>query len=352
MNEVALPVLDAGAFPPPAPSPASTPARPPPGEASFPAFDEALAGAGLHPLRAGEIEILQINVGKLCNQTCRHCHVDAGPHRSAEQMTRETAELCLEALARTAAHTVDLTGGAPELNRNFRFLVEGAREQGRRVLDRCNLTVLMLPSQAGLAEYLADREVEIVASLPYFLADRTDAQRGDGVFDLSLAALRRLNGLGYGQGGSRVLNLVYNPTGAFLPGDQDALEREFKRELDRRYGIRFDRLFALANLPIRRFLDFLIESGNYEGYMTRLVNAFNPVAAAAVMCRNTLSVGWDGRLYDCDFNQMLDLETGFGAPAHIADFDPERLAGRRIVTGRHCYGCTAGAGSSCGGATA
>lgn len=348
MSEVALPVLGV-ATPRPAPPPAAAARN---GASSHPSFDDALARSGLHPLRAGEIEIFQINVGKLCNQTCRHCHVDAGPHRAGEQMTRETAELCLDALSRTAAHTVDLTGGAPELNRNFRFLVEGARERGRRIMDRCNLTVLMLPSQADLAEYLAEREVEIVASLPYFLADRTDAQRGDGVFDLSIAALRRLNGLGYGQGGPRVLNLVYNPTGAFLPGDQTALEREFKRELDRRFGIRFDRLFALTNMPISRFLDFLIESGNYEDYLTRLVNAFNPEAAASVMCRNTLSVGWDGRLYDCDFNQMLEMETGDGAPAHIADFDPERLAGRRIVTGRHCYGCTAGAGSSCGGATA
>lgn len=347
MNEVALPVLGA-ATPRPAPPPPAAPN----GALSHPSFDDALARSGLRPLRAGEIEIFQINVGKLCNQTCRHCHVDAGPHRAGEQMTRETAELCLDALSRTAAHTVDLTGGAPELNRNFRYLVEGARERGRRIMDRCNLTVLMLPSQADLAEYLAEREVEIVASLPYFLADRTDAQRGGGVFDLSIAALRRLNGLGYGQGGPRVLNLVYNPTGAFLPGDQTALEREFKRELDRRFGIRFDRLFALTNMPISRFLDFLIESGNYEDYLTRLVNAFNPEAAASVMCRNTLSVGWDGRLYDCDFNQMLEMETGDGAPAHIADFDPERLSGRRIVTGRHCYGCTAGAGSSCGGATA
>lgn len=339
MSRVTLPVFEAGAA-----------ARPPAN--GFPDFDDRLAESGLPPLRAEDIEIFQINVGKLCNQTCRHCHVDAGPHRAAEQMTRETAELCLRALARTGAGTVDLTGGAPELNANFRFLVEGAREMGRRVMDRCNLTVLLLPSQAGLAEYLAEREVEIVASLPYFLADRTDAQRGDGVFDLSVRALRLLNRLGYGQGGRLALNLVYNPTGAFLPGDQAALERDFKRELDRRFGIRFDRLYAMTNLPISRFLDYLLESGNYQGYMTRLVNAFNPAAAASVMCRNTLSVGWDGRLFDCDFNQMLDLETGFGAPARIAEFDPEALSRRRIVTGAHCYGCTAGAGSSCGGATA
>ena len=241
-------------------------------------------------------------------------------------MTRETAEACVRALEASGARTVDLTGGAPELNRHFRFLVDAARGLGLQVIDRCNLTVLVIESQRGLAEYLAEREVEILASLPYFLASRTDAQRGDGVFEQSIEALRRLNRLGYGAGGGLVLNLVYNPTGAFLPGDQRALENEFRREMDRRYGIRFDHLFAITNMPISRFLDYLIETGNYHGYMTRLVNAFNPAAAATVMCRNTISVGWDGRLYDCDFNQMLDDETGYGAPAHIADFDAEALA--------------------------
>ena len=322
--------------------------RPP--ETGLPAFHSALARHGLHPLRATGIEIFQINVGKLCNQTCRHCHVDAGPDRP-ERMTRETAEGCIQALDLTDAHTVDITGGAPELNENFRFLVDAARTRGRRVMDRSNLTVLLLRSQSDLAQFLADREVEIIASLPYFLAERTDAQRGAGVFDKSIRALRLLNRLGYGQGGPLRLNLVYNPTGAFLPGDQQALEREFKRELDRRYQIGFDRLYTITNMPISRFLDFLLESGNYEGYLERLVNAFNPAAAEAVMCRNTLSVSWDGRLYDCDFNQMLDEPVGFGAPAHIRDFSPELLETRRIVTGFHCYGCTAGAGSSCGGTT-
>ena len=345
MSAISLPVVAPEPVAPP--SPAGRPHL-----NGHPSFDRTLRARGLAPLQADGIEIFQINVGKLCNQTCRHCHVDAGPHRTLEQMSRETAELCLDALERTGAHTVDLTGGAPELNRNFRFLVEGARALGRRVMDRCNLTVLLLRSQAGLAEYLAEREVEIVASLPYFLAQRADAQRGDGVFDRSIEALALLNRLGYGRGGKLVLNLVYNPTGAFLPGDQDALEREFRHELDRRYGICFDRLFAITNMPISRFLEFLIESGNYGSYLTRLVNAFNPAAAASVMCRNTISVGWDGRLYDCDFNQMLDDQIGFGAPAHIADFEVGALARRRIVTGAHCYGCTAGAGSSCGGTTA
>ena len=324
---------------------------PRPSERRFPSFNSRLARQGLHPLRATGVEILQINVGKLCNQTCRHCHVDAGPDRT-ERMTRETAEACIRALEATAAHTVDITGGAPELNENFRYLVDASRARGRRVMDRSNLTVLLLRSQSDLARFLADREVEVIASLPYFLAERTDAQRGAGVFDKSIQALQLLNGLGYGQGGKLRLNLVYNPTGAFLPGDQNALEREFKRELDRRYQVRFDRLYTITNMPISRFLDFLVETGNYEGYMERLVNAFNPAAADAVMCRNTLSVGWDGLLYDCDFNQMLDDTVGFGAPTHISDFSLELLANRRIVTGLHCYGCTAGAGSSCGGTTA
>ena len=317
----------------------------------FPSFAGALARHGLHPLRATGIRVFQINVGKLCNQTCRHCHVDAGPDRT-ERMTRATAEACVRALEKTDAETVDITGGAPELNENFRYLVDASRALGRQVMDRSNLTVLLLRSQADLAGFLAEREVEIVASLPYFLQARTDAQRGEGVFDKSIEALRLLNRLGYGQGGSLRLNLVYNPTGAFLPGDQQALEREFKRELDRRHQIRFDHLYTITNMPISRFLDFLLESGNYEGYMERLVNSFNPAAAAAVMCRDTLSVGWDGRLYDCDFNQMLDDTLGFGAPLHIEDFAPEELEHRRIVTGLHCYGCTAGAGSSCGGTTA
>ena len=324
---------------------------PRPSETRFPSFNSALARHGLHPLRATGIEIFQINVGKLCNQTCRHCHVDAGPDRT-ERMTRETAEACMAALDRTNATTVDITGGAPELNENFRYLVDASRARGRHVMDRSNLTVLLLRSQSDLAQFLADREVEVIASLPYFLAERTDAQRGAGVFDKSIRALQLLNRLGYGQGGSLRLHLVYNPTGAFLPGDQNALEREFKRELDRRFQIRFDRLYAITNLPISRFLDFLLETGNYEQYMERLVNAFNPAAARAVMCRDTLSVGWDGQLYDCDFNQMLDDTVGFGAPTHIRDFSLDLLENRRIVTGIHCYGCTAGAGSSCGGTTA
>jgi radical SAM/Cys-rich protein len=319
---------------------------------SHPPFETQLDRVGLHPLYATGITAFQINVGKLCNQTCRHCHVDAGPDRT-EIMSRETAEQCVTALAKTGIPTVDITGGAPELNPNFRWLVERARELGRHVMDRCNLSVLLLPSQADLAPFLANQRVEIIASLPSYQAGQTDAQRGDGIFEKSIKALRLLNQLGYGRSDSGlVLNLVYNPVGAFLPPKQEAIEAQFKKELRTKHGIEFNRLYTITNLPISRFLEFLIESGNYDQYMTRLANAFNPAAAAGVMCRYTLSVGWDGRLYDCDFNQMLDLPVDHSAPAHVRDFDPTQLHHRRIVTRNHCYGCTAGSGSSCGGAVA
>jgi radical SAM/Cys-rich protein len=322
------------------------------GGGAAPPFDGVLAASGLAPLTSTGMTVFQINVGKLCNQTCKHCHVDAGPDRR-EVMTRVIMELCLAALARTAIPIVDVTGGAPELNPHFRWLVEQVRALGRRVIDRCNLTVLLLPSEAGLAEFLAAHEVEITASLPYYLAERTDAQRGEHVFEKSVEALRLLNGLGYGQPGSKLrLNLVYNPVGAFLPPPQKAIEADYHREMERRYGVVFHELYTITNMPISRYLDFLVRSGNYESYMQRLVHAYNPVAAAGVMCRYTLSVGWDGTLYDCDFNQMLELPLDHGAPKHIRDFDPAQLDWRRIVTGQHCYGCTAGSGSSCAGATA
>jgi radical SAM/Cys-rich protein len=317
----------------------------------LPRFDEKLGSAGLHPLSATGITVFQINVGKLCNQTCRHCHVDAGPDRP-EVMSRETAELCMRVLARTGIPTVDITGGAPELNPSFRWLVEESRRLGRRVMDRCNLSVLLLPSQADLAEFLASHQVEIVASLPSFTASQTDAQRGVGVFERSVEALRRLNALGYGREGTGlVLDLVTNPVGAYLPPAQAAQEARFRSKLAAEHGIVFNSLYTITNMPISRFLDFLLESGNYQAYMCRLVEAFNPSAARGVMCRYTLSVGWDGALYDCDFNQMLDLPVGHGAPARLEAFDLALLDRRRIVTGNHCYGCTAGAGSSCGGVT-
>jgi radical SAM/Cys-rich protein len=315
-------------------------------------FEEAVARAGQWPLTPARLEVLQINVGKLCNQTCRHCHVDAGPDRR-EAMTRETMALCLEALDQSSIPTVDITGGAPELNPDFRWLVTECRARSRHVIDRCNLTVLELASQRDLAEFLADHQVEVVCSLPHYRAPNTDRQRGAGVYEKSIAALRRLNALGYGSGTSGLrLVLVTNPVGAFLPGSQASLDTEWKRELWRLHGIRFDALYTITNMPISRFLEWLIDSGNLEGYMERLVTAFNPGAVSGLMCRNTLSVAWDGRLYDCDFNQMLDLGVASGAPPHIRDFQVQALEARSIVVGRHCFGCTAGAGSSCGGSTA
>jgi len=312
----------------------------------LPRFEEKLGEAG--PLQARSIDVFQINVGKLCNQTCRHCHVDAGPDRT-EVMTRETAEQCIAAVERSGARTVDITGGAPELHPVFRTLVTEAKRLGCHVIDRCNLTVLSVRSQAGTAEFLAEHEVEVVASLPYFQARQTDAQRGNGVFDKSIEALRRLNALGYADGNGRRLNLVTNPVGAFLPPRQAAVEADFKRELRRRHDVRIDGVFTITNLPISRFLEFLLETGNYEGYLQRLIDAYNPAAAENVMCRDMVSIGWDGVLYDCDFNQMLEIPVSAKAGRHVRDFDREAFLRRRIRTGRHCFGCTAGAGSSCGG---
>jgi len=290
-------------------------------------------------------------MGKLCNQTCRHCHVDAGPDRR-ETMTRETMEICRDVLARTDIPVVDITGGAPELNPDFRWFVQQCRALGRHVIDRCNLTVLEAPSQADTAEFLASHGVEVVCSLPHYRAASTDRQRGDGVFEKSISALRRLNAAGYGDGSSGLrLVLVTNPVGAFLPGAQASLEREWKQELMRLHGVRFDALYCITNMPISRYLEWLIESDNLEAYMERLVTAFNPVAAHGVMCRNTISVGWDGTVYDCDFNQMLELPVATGASRHIREFDLQALNERSIVVDRHCFGCTAGAGSSCGGTT-
>ena len=315
-------------------------------------FDEALDGAGLHPLRATGVEVLQVNVGRLCNQTCRHCHVDAGPDRR-EVMERETFELVLRALAKTRIPVVDITGGAPELNPDFRWFVEQVRSLGRHVMDRCNLTILETGPGRDLPEFFAEHEVEVVCSLPHYRPLHTDRQRGAGVFEKSIRALRTLNALGYGDGQSGLkLAVVTNPAGAFLPASQATLEAEWRRELDRRWGVRFDALYTITNMPISRYLQWLGESGNLEGYMEKLVAAFNPVAARGVMCRTMVSVGWDGTLYDCDFNQMLEMPVEAEAPRHIRDFDLGALEARRIVTERHCFGCTAGAGSSCGGATA
>lgn len=309
-------------------------------------FDRHLERAGLRPLRATGIEVLQVNVGRLCNQTCAHCHVDAGPDRR-EVMSAATAEACLSVLERGDIPTLDITGGAPELAPVFRRLVTGARELGRHVMDRCNLTVLSTGPGRDLPEFLARHGVEVVASLPSYRRHGTDRQRGDGVFEASLEGLRRLNAVGYGAGEGLRLVLVTNPVGAILPSGQASLEAEWKRELERLHGIRFDQLYTITNMPISRYLEWLQGKGLLDDYLQRLVDAFNPAAASGVMCRTTLSVGWDGRLFDCDFNQMLDLEVR--GPRRIEDFEADLLGRREIVTARHCFGCTAGAGSSCGG---
>lgn len=316
-------------------------------------FETALGVERPKTFTAGAIEIFQINLGKLCNMTCRHCHVDAGPDRWREVMDRATVDACIAALDRTDANTVDLTGGAPELNPNFRYLVDQCVARGKHVIDRCNLTVLLLQRYSDLPEFFAERGVEVVCSLPHFRRRNTDAQRGDGTFEKSIKALERLNGAGYGLGDpSRILTLMVNPVGALLTGDQCSMEREWKRGLDRNHGVSFDRLIALNNMPIARFLEWLEASDNLEGYMELLVKAFNPATVRGLMCRNTLSVSWDGRVFDCDFNQMLELESRCldGKNSRIEELDPKSLIGRSIVTGRHCFGCTAGAGSSCGGA--
>lgn len=318
-------------------------------------FEDAVAGTRPAPLTAAGIDILQVNLGKRCNQACHHCHVDAGPDRR-EVMPDDVVEACLSVLARSAIPTFDITGGAPELHPRFREIVTAARQLGRRVIDRCNLTITTLPNYQDLPRFLAAHQVEVIASLPSHAAAMTDRQRGDGVFEQSIAALREFNTLGYGvEGSGLALHLVTNPVGAFLPAAQAALERDWKREMQRQHGIVFNRLYTITNMPISRYLEWLEQSGNLQAYMDKLVQAFNPAAVPGVMCRSTLSVGWDGRLFDCDFNQMLDLPLVSAAPQTIAQLADDaalsRAATRSIVTGPHCFGCTAGAGSSCGGAT-
>ena len=315
-------------------------------------FEDATAASGHDPLLTSDVSVLQVNVGKRCNQACHHCHVDAGPDRT-EVMSDAVLDACLRFLEHSTIPVLDITGGAPELHPRFRELVQRARAAGRHVIDRCNLTITRLPNYADLPEFLASHQVEVIASLPSFAGRQTDQQRGEGVFEQSIAALKRFNELGYGVDGSGlVLNLVTNPVGAFLPAPQAALERDWRRELQRRHGIVFNSLYTITNMPISRYLQYLVDSGNLDGYMERLVTAFNPATVDGLMCRYTLSVGWDGRLYDCDFNQMIDLGTADGTPQSILDATPEALAGRRITLGPHCFGCTAGAGSSCGGTTA
>lgn len=318
--------------------------------ASITSFKDKLETLGFFPLKPGSVEILQVNVGKMCNQTCRHCHVDAGPDRK-EIMTRETMMHCLEALHNTGITTVDITGGAPELNPNFRWFVEECTRMGVKVMNRCNLTIILSNRKYNdLPGFFAKHGVEVVSSLPFYQAGRTDRQRGEGVFDASIKALKMLNAVGYGKEGSGlILNLVYNPSGAFLASGQLALQSQFRKALQDEFEVEFNNLYTINNMPISRFLDFLISSNNYESYMEKLLAAFNPSTVSGLMCRNTISVGWDGYLYDCDFNQMLDLKIGQGEPMHIKNFDIDYLNRRDILVSQHCYGCTAGAGSSCGG---
>ncbi|MGH7843282.1 MAG: arsenosugar biosynthesis radical SAM (seleno)protein ArsS [Candidatus Binataceae bacterium] len=317
-------------------------------------FAATLRSHGTGPLRRGALETLQINLGKLCNQACHHCHVDAGPARR-EIMTAATATRVIEVLEASAAiRVVDLTGGAPELNPNFRGLVEAARDSGREVLVRCNLTVLFEPEMEGLPEFYRANQVRLICSLPCYSAENVEKQRGRGVFEKSIEALRMLNRLGYGADGL-TLDLVYNPVGATLPPPQAELEARYREELGGKFGIRFNRLLTITNMPIRRFADQLRRWGQFSEYMGLLVNHFNPATVDGLMCRSLISVGYDGRLYDCDFNQMLELPLTdrSGRPLTVNDVgDLNRFAGATIVTGPHCFGCTAGAGSSCGGAIA
>ncbi|HEY4998908.1 MAG TPA: arsenosugar biosynthesis radical SAM (seleno)protein ArsS [Usitatibacter sp.] len=306
------------------------------------------------PLRRRRPDTLQVNVGYLCNQTCLHCHVNAGPTRT-EAMTRETADQVLEYLAASSAATLDLTGGAPELNPHFRRLVSGARALGARVIDRCNLTVLFEPGQEDLARFLADHRVEIVASLPCYTAELVDRQRGKGVYELSIAAIRRLNELGYGREGTGlVLDLVYNPQGPSLPPPQEKLEADYKRILGEKFAIVFNRLYTLANMPIQRFGSTLVSKGQFGAYMKLLRAAHSDANLESVMCRSLVSIDWRGFLYDCDFNQMLGLPLRVaGKPrTHLKDVIGRDLEGNSIEVRDHCYGCTAGQGSSCGGALA
>ena len=314
-------------------------------------FAERLSKEGLGPLRPLDLQIFQINIGKMCNQICAHCHVDAGPDRR-EVMSQETMQQCLDVLTSLDVKTVDITGGAPEMNPHFRWFISSLRALGKHVIVRCNLTIILANKKFNdLPDFYKDHNVEVVSSLPFYNADRTDRQRGEGVFEQSIKALQLLNSVGYGVPGSGlVLNLVYNPAGAFLPANQQQLELDFRRELRKGYSIEFNNLYCITNMPVSRYLEYLINSGNFERYMDRLLTAFNASAATQVMCRNTLSVGWDGYLYDCDFNQMLDLKVA--APVtHISDFNLGTLEDREIRVNQHCYGCTAGTGSSCSGST-
>lgn len=316
----------------------------------LPKFKDKISETNQFPLKAKKLEILQINVGYMCNQVCTHCHVDAGPDRK-EIMTRKTMSQCLDVIKNTGAHTLDLTGGAPEMNPNFRWFVEEASKAGiKDFIVRSNLTIITANKKYyDLPEFFKKHGVHVVSSMPHWTKGKTDKQRGDGVFNASIEALKMLNNVGYGMPeNSLKLDLVYNPSGAFLPTNQKSLEKDFKKSLLETFNIQFHNLFAITNLPISRFLDYLIASENYDDYMYALVEAYNPSTVKNVMCTNTLSISWDGYLYDCDFNQMLELPVN-SKSKHISDYNEALLENRIIVTSQHCYGCTAGAGSSCQG---
>ena len=319
----------------------------------LPTFKNKISETNQYPLKAKTLEILQINLGYMCNQVCKHCHVDAGPDRK-EIMTRKTMQHCLNVIKKTNAHTLDLTGGAPEMNPNFKWFVEEASKVGiQDFIVRSNLTIIRANKKYyDLPKFFKKHNIHVVSSMPHWTQGKTDKQRGDGVFNASITALQELNAVGYGMPNSNLkLDLVYNPSGAFLPGDQIAMEKDFKKALKKDFNIHFHNLFAITNLPISRFLDFLIASDNYEDYMHALVEAYNPIAVNNVMCTNTISVSWDGYLYDCDFNQMLELPVN-SSSKHISKYNAELLKNRTIAISQHCYGCTAGAGSSCQGVVA
>lgn len=320
-------------------------------DGELPTFNEKLKAHQLFPIQPSKIEILQLNLGYMCNQVCAHCHVDAGPDRK-EIMTKETLQDCLNFLNHTKVATIDLTGGAPEMNPHFRWFVEEASKTGvEDVIVRSNLTIINANKKYyDLPQFFKAHNIHVVSSLPHYSKDNTDRQRGDGVFDRSIQSLKALNTQGYGVEGTGLqLDLVYNPVGAFLPGNQQALENDFKQRLKDDFDIHFNKLFTITNLPISRYLEYLIASDNYEDYMYTLVEAFNPTAVKNVMCTNTVSVDWQGYLYDCDFNQMLGLKVA-SESQHISTINTQLLEQRTIRTSQHCYGCTAGAGSSCQGA--
>ncbi|NTU91414.1 MAG: radical SAM/Cys-rich domain protein [Chlorobiaceae bacterium] len=315
-------------------------------------FATTLADHGLAPLHATGIDILQVNTGYRCNLRCTHCHVDARPDRT-EMMSRDTMAQCIEVLKSNPVRTLDITGGAPEMNPDFRWFLQEARaaRPDLEILVRSNLTLLVRPeTYADIPDLLRELRVNLIASLPCYTKDNVDRQRGNDVFERSIEALRMLNGIGYGVEGSPLeLNLVYNPGGPYLPGCQHQLEADYRKQLMEQFGISFTRLYTITNMPVSRFLQSLVDSGQYCTYMELLATSFNPAAVGALMCLNTISVRWDGKLYDCDFNQMLDIPVDTSAPQTIGEFDRARLVGRRISIGQHCYGCTAGAGSSCQG---